>query len=403
MKKLALSALAASTLLFGAAYKLPENSLNGTALSAAYVANAHGADASYYNPAAMAFESRHALEFDATYVGLTPVDFYGNVGEIEMDGSSESEAYILPTLHYISPKLGDVTLGLSVVVPGGLSKRWEIQPAQSYAREFTLQVVEINPTVAYKINDVLAIGGGLRLVQSKGVVKSQSTASRDLSGDSIDFGYNLALSYKPSERFDIAATYRSNVDLTEVGTAKLYFPDSADYSGNKVYDGDAEVAVPLPATVALALAYHTQNGTTIEFVYERNFWSAYKELDFEYESSIGVLTPTFDDPISKKWNDTNTFRLGLTQEYEAWTAMAGIAYDESPVPKESLNFELPDSSAWIYSLGGRYKVDSQWSVGVAGLIDIKESRNINHSDIDIDGDFSNGRAYLLTLGVEYTF
>ncbi|MES9958202.1 MAG: hypothetical protein ABW120_00385 [Sedimenticola sp.] len=34
-------------------YKIPEQSVNSTALSAAYVANAQGPDSSYYNPAAI--------------------------------------------------------------------------------------------------------------------------------------------------------------------------------------------------------------------------------------------------------------------------------------------------------------------------------------------------------------
>ncbi len=403
MKKLVLVSLAASVTLFAGGYKIPENSINSIALSAAYVANAHGADASYFNPANMAFSDEHTLELDTTYIGLTPIKFDGQVGNTGMSGSSETEAFLVPALHYVAPKLDGVSLGFSVVVPGGLSKRWDDQPARSYAKEFTLQVIELNPTIAYKLSEQVAIGGGLRLLHSSGVVKSQSTASRDLEGDSIDYGYNLALSYRPTSRYSLAATYRSNIDLSEVGSAKLYFPDNADYSGTKVYDDDAEVSIPLPATLALAGAYHYENGTTVEIVYERVFWSAYKELDFNYVASLGALASNFDDPITKKWNDTNTYRLGVTQTYDAWTAMAGIAYDETPVPKEHINFELPDSDAWLVSLGGRYDVDAHWNVGFAALLDIKTSRKINENDVGIDGEFSDGRAYLVTLGAGYTF
>ena len=86
---------------------------------------------------------------------------------------------------------------------------------------------------------------------------------------------------------------------------------------------------------------------------------------------------------------------------DKWTAMAGIAYDESPVPEKTLNFELPDSDAWIVSMGGRYQMDAHWNVGLAGLIDIKSSRSISDNDNGIDGEFTNARAYLVTLGVEY--
>jgi len=405
MKKTVLLSLLGSSLLLAAGYKIPETSLNSMALSAAYVANAHGADASYYNPANMVFDTAHALEVDLSYISLGGIDFKGDVSGIDMDASSQSEGFLVPSLHYVSPHVGNAAFGLSVTVPGGLSKRWDTQPARTYAKEFTLEVIEINPTVAYKINDTLAVGGGVRVVHSSGIVKSQGTASRDMEGESWDFGYNFALTYKPTRALSLAATYRSNIDLTEVGSAKLYFPDNADYSGTKAYDGDASVTVPLPGALNLALAYTYESDTTVEFVYERTFWSAYSELDFDYTSSIGALTPTFDDPISKDWKDSNTYRLGVTQEYEKWTAMAGVAYDESPVPEKSLNFELPDSDAWLISLGGRYQVDASWNIGMSGLIDLKDSRTINgdENEVGINGEFSNAKAYLITLGVEYTF
>jgi long-chain fatty acid transport protein len=406
MKKTVLLSLLGSSLLLAGGYKIPETSLNSMALSAAYVANAHGADASYYNPANMAFDSAHALEVDLSYISLSGIDFKGDVSGTDMDASSESEGFLVPSLHYVSPHVGNAAFGLSITVPGGLSKRWEVQPATTYAKEFTLQVVEINPTVAYKINDNLAVGGGLRVIHSSGIVKSQGTASRDMEGESWDFGYNFALSYKPTKALSLAATYRSNVDLTEVGSAKLYFPDNANYSSDrKVYDDDASVTVPLPGALNLALAYTYESGTTVEFVYERTFWSAYSELDFGYVSSIGALTQNFDDPIAKDWKDVNAFRLGVTQQYEKWTAMAAVAYDESPVPEKSLNFELPDSNAWLVSMGGRYQVDDSWNIGMSGLIDLKDSRSINgdENEVGINGEFSNAKAYLLTLGVEYTF
>ncbi len=399
MKKIALLSVLTSSLLMAGAYKIPETSLNSMALSAAYVANAHGADASYYNPANMAFENTHAIEMDMTYISLASID-YQNADSSINEISSESESFIVPSFHYVSPNFGNATFGFSLVVPGGLSKRWEDQPGKTYAKEFTLQVVELNPTVGYKINDKLAVGAGIRAVYSSGIVKSQGTASRDMEGESWDFGYNFALTYKPLKALTLAATYRSNIDLTEVGTAKLYFPDNADYSGpHDKYD--ASVTVPLPAALNLALAYTFETRTTVELVYERTFWSTYETLNFDYDKSIGSLGPIFDEPIAKDWEDTDAFRIGITQEYDTWTGMIGFAIDKSPVPEESLNFELPDSDAMLISLGGRYKVNDSLEVGMSALVDIKEARTVKNDTID--GEFTNAKAYLITLGAEYTF
>ncbi|MFZ3053607.1 MAG: outer membrane protein transport protein [Sulfuricurvum sp.] len=401
MKIIVISAVAAATLMAGG-YAIPESSINATALSAAYIANAHGADAAYYNPAAMVYnDDANLLEVDATYIGLSEIDFSGTTG----DYSSKKENFLVPSLHYTSKKLGDngARVGFSIVVPAGLSKRWDSTVPKASAEEFTLKTIEFNPSIAIPLSDTVSMGVGFRVISTQGVVKSTFTISRDMEGSAIDYGYNLALMYKPSSELSLAATYRSNIDLSVDGNAKLY------YTTIKAYDGDVSVSVPVPATLNLAAAYTFNSGTTIEAVYERTYWSAYKNLDFNYATPItfpnltvqGLLRSKFDDPASKNWENTNTYRLGLTQKYDKWTAMAGIAYDETPVPESTLGYELPDSDAWIVSMGGRYQIDKSWNIGLAGLIDMKESREVHNSTIN--GEFSNARAYLVTAGIEYRF
>lgn len=391
-----LSATAVAAMAAG--YKIPETSVNATALSAAYVANAHGADAAYYNPAAMVYNvDANLLEIGATYIHLTPIDFAGTTGSY----SSKKEDFMVPTLHFASKKLGDnnARVGLSIVVPAGLSKRWENPVPRASAEEFTLKTVEINPSVAVPVSDTVSLGAGFRIIHSSGTVKSTYLISREMEGDSIDYGYNLAVIYKPIPKLSVAATYRSNIDLNVEGNAKLYAGTSL------VYNGDARVSVPSPAALNLAAAYEFESGTTVEAVFERTYWSSYKNLDFDYSVNLSAINPllgaAFDNPRAKNWTDTNTYRLGLTQKYARWTAMAGIAYDETPVPESTLGYELPDSDAWIISLGGRYKIDEHWDVGMAALADFKQGRDVNNASIH--GTFDNARAYLVSIGMGYRF
>lgn len=395
MRTLVLLSAAAAVAMAGG-YKIPETSLNSTALSAAYVANAHGADAAYYNPAAMVFNDNVSeLELDTTYIGLTPVDFSGTTGTY----SSKRENFLVPSLHFASKKLGDngARVGFSIVVPGGLSKRWTSPVPRASAEEFTLETVEINPSLAVPLSDTVSLGVGFRIVKSSGIVKSTYTASRDMEGDSTDYGYNLAMMAKPMPSLSLAATYRSKVNLNEEGNAKLY------YGATKAYDGPASVRVPLPGALNLAAAYTLNTGTTIEAVWELTFWSAYENLDFNYPVSIGALAPYFDAPKAKNWRDTNTYRLGVTQKLDRWTAMAGIAYDQTPAPVKTLGYELPDSDALIASAGGRYQMDEHWNIGLSVLADLKKSRTVSGNDGGINGEFSNSRAYLVTAGIGYRF
>jgi long-chain fatty acid transport protein len=400
--------LAAAAVLNAAGYKLPEQSVNSMALGAAYVAHTTGADSAYYNPANMAFmdpESQY-VEAALTLVHLPAIDYEGvqffpPATVVSAPGSSKVENIPVGHLHYVSPAFGDWRFGVSVVAPGGLSKRWETPVQKLFAEEFSLKIVEVNPSFSYRVNDQFSVGGGLRLVYTDGTVKSDGTEAglpfkRDMTGDVIAFGYNLALAWHPIPDLQFAVTYRSNVDLDVEGNAKIYL------GGAKIYDGNADVTIPLPATLSVAAAKTFDERLTVELVYERTFWSKYKQLDFNYD----VALPVFDKPIDKSWKDTNTYRIGLTYLWDdRLTLMAGYAYDETPVPGRTLGYELPDSDAHIFSAGFRYKQTDNLEWGVAVLYDHKKSRNITlgTNQSGIGGTFDKGGAILTTVGFQYRF
>lgn len=408
MKKLGLLSLAATTALMASGYKVPEVSQKAVALSAAYVANAHGADASYYNPANMAFETGNgSFEVDLNYIHLTSTKFEGTVGGGPASISSEKENFLIPTFFYVSPAVDSFRFGLVLTSPVGLTKRWKEQPAKASAEEFSLITYEINPTVAYKVNENFSVGAGLRMIYSDGIVKSTAPggapffdATRDMSGDGLDFGYNLALTYKPTKELSLAATYRSNIDLDIEGDAIL----SNTFAGGATYSGPVSVSVPAPATLNLAAAYTFNEKTTVEFVYDRAYWSKYKTLDFKYQGAVDPTLAAFDDPIDKSWEDTDSYRLGVTHKYDsAWTVMAGMVYFETPVPEKTLSFELPDSKGMAYSVGGRYVVSETVEIGASFLYADRDNRTVSNNDNGISGTFSDTAVYYLSLGIEFKF
>lgn len=418
MKKLLIvSAIAASTLM-ASGYKIPEQSLNSTALAGAYVSNASTADAAYYNPANMAFMSsdKH-LELNAMYIHLNPVEFSGDltgpygpggaIVTVPSQSESASEDFIIPQFYLVSKPMGedeDVRLGLSVNAPAGLSKRWPEGIEAIFAEEFTLQVIEIAPSLSYRITDDLAIAAGVRFLHSKAVVKAGGpvdTGGLALEGSSWDVGYNLALSYNPMDMWGMALTYRSNVDLKLEGGAE------APAAMAPLTHVPGSASVPVPAVLTLATDVDVTDSTNIELVYERAFWSAYDQLDIELNYPIMPGSPGTVHIVSdKNWEDSNTVRLGLTQGVgESVDLMFGVAYDETPVPDETLGFELPDSDAVIFSAGVRWAVDEKLDIGAAALYDIKEDRYVSAADNDngIDGTFSGSSAIMLSLGLGYKF
>ncbi|RLA73912.1 MAG: hypothetical protein DRG11_06605 [Epsilonproteobacteria bacterium] len=398
VKIVGLSAVVASV-VYGGGYRIPEQSASSVALSGAYIANSSGASASYYNPANMSFNKNQTdMEVSLMHIGLTKIKYTDNNGVAANDGKSKAESFIVPTLFISTKDYAGIGLryGLSITVPGGLSKRWDSPTQKASAEEFTLEVVELNPTVSYKINEQFAVGGGLRVVKTDGVVKSSGGVSRDLTGDSIDYGYNLGATYKPDETSNISATYRSNVDLTVEGDAKLYAGTAL------LYDDGASVTVPLPAVSTLAYS-KSFGDTTVELNYDITHWSAYEELDFEYSSTVAApLQPFFDDPIDKSWEDTTAIRLGVTHKLnKKLTLMAGYAKDENPVPEKTLGYELPDSDATLYSLGANWVIDDKSSVGFGYLLDIKEKREVKNDTID--GEFTDAKAHMMSFAYRTSF
>jgi len=403
MMKTILLSITASSFLMAGAYKVPEQSLNSMALGAAYVAHTNGADTVYFNPANMAFmEDKQFAEAGLTWAHLPRNEFKGTLAGTS--GKSEIENLQLPFLHYVANPIENFRWGASLTVPGGLTKQWETPTQKLFAEEFTLKVIEVNPVVSYKVSEQFAVGGGLRFIYSEGVVNSDGIGTskplkREMEGDTIEFGYNLAMTYRATADINMAVTYRSNIDLKEEGEANLYLANM----GNQY---DASVTVPLPAALNLAVSKTWLDKYTVELNYEKTYWSAYKELDFNYGSALpnAILTSAFDDPKPRNWKDTDTFRIGVTAKVtDNVTLMAGYAKDETPVNKENLSYELPDSDADIYTVGIRVKHNDNLSYGVAYLHDEKESVSVAQGEDKINGTFSEGGADLLTVGMAYRF
>ncbi len=391
-----------SATLYAAGWKIPQQSAKSVALSGAYIANTKGAEAAYYNPANMGFdEKEEQLSISLSQIELSSIHYRDNRGAL-YDGDSKKERVYIPTIFYSSKPYNDFRYGISLTAPGGLSKRWENPYPKTFAQEFSLRILELNPTLSYAITENFSLGFGLRALYSDGVVKSEGTVGgnllkRDMKGDSFSYGYNAALAYKPTLYTNLSLTYRSNIDLKQKGDANLLI------NGVSGYNGGASVSIPLPATLAIAYA-HQFNNVTLELIYEKTYWSKYSTLDFEYSGTITnpLLKAVFDDPVAKNWKDSIAKRVGVTYQYsDPLKLMAGFATDESPAPNSSISFESPSSNSKIYSFGFQYIPDKKNSYTFGYLYNKKEDISILNNSVN--GTFSNSDAQILSLSYSMRF
>jgi long-chain fatty acid transport protein len=326
--------LTVSANLSASGYYLPEQSTNATALTAAYIANAHGADASFYNPANLVFteDKQGSMELDLLWVHSPEIDFTGTSSLIgDISNSAESQDVLVPNFFYISPDIGNNwRFGFSSYSTG-LKTDWKSGYQLSAAEKADIQSTELTPVVSYKFSDRFSVGGGVRFSYTDAKVK---LGTLDLSGDGWDYGYNLAMTFRPTQKLSIAG-----------------------------------------------------------------FWSDYDSLDINLDG-LGTTSQT------KNWSDTHTYRLGITHQYSpALTLMAGITFDETPIPDSTMAFEILDNDFVVYGLGAKYKLDDKWTLGGAFLYadgDGRSYTSASYAPDTVQGSFDRD-LYVYNLSLTYTF
>jgi long-chain fatty acid transport protein len=405
-------------MVYASGFQIPNQSVTAVGIAGAHIASTPGPDSSYYNPANMIFlNDTWQMEASLTSLYLPSIDYTDSRSPI-LDGSSDSELFFIPLLHISSKDYHDFRFGFSLTSPFGLAKSWEQPFPAVTSRKFSLTVVEANPTVAFSVFDNFSIGGGIRFIYGDGEVRNGVTAppfdqlapltslSREMDGNDTEFGYNLAATLRPTEKWAVAATYRSEVQLKLKGDASLQA--LAGQSTIMRYLGSGNLEVSLPAVFSLATSYSFK-ALTLEVAWNHTFWSSFEDLDFQYDQSFsGTVFDAFDRSVAKNWNDSDAIRFGATFALmEKLTTTLGFAYDQTPVPDSTLGFELPDSDSLMYSGGIRYQQTQNLQIALSYMYQYTTSRTVsNQSDTGlpgVDGKFTEGGAQAVTVGLIYNF
>ena len=410
--------LAACCCLNAAGFKIPEQSGDSIALLNSNVATSFGPDAAYNNPANMIFlDGGHYLESSLTYLRMSKTKYRHYNGD---KLTSKRANALVPTFHFVTPHFGDWRFGLSVVVPAGMSMRWDERLPKATSKKFDLKVIEVNPSVAYALTDNIALGFGLRAVYARGEAVQEVTppyvparATQDIKGDRVNFGYNAAITYKPTSNLSLAATYRSKVNMNLKGDTDISapaHPRGAFPSGS--YSGSAKLSVPLPASLNLALSYKIAN-TTLLFDFERTYWSAWKELDFNYPGASAAhyrnpFFAAFDASKKRDWKDSNAYRIGVAHDAtDKLRLMGAVTFDEAASRAGTTGFDLPDTKAVIYAAGFNYKFTDALELGASYFYQDRKARDVNYysnaSGLYPNGKFERGNAQAINLNVKYKF
>ena len=365
----------------------------------------------YYNPAAMSY-----LEGSAVTIGYTlemPIGRGKPTGAGEVD--MESQSFLVPNFYLVDNlDLERFTFGLGVTVPYGLGTDW---PDDSYSRyvatESDVKVENINPSVAYKINDNLSIGAGFNYMISNvnkyrkfnvtatntslGVPATENDGDFYLKADDEGWGYNLGVLYSFKDSHRLAVAYRSEVDFSQKGTLSLNGlgagATAATFGAS--YDTTIKADMTLPEVVTLGYAWDVNDELTIEGDLEWTGWSSIVQDWVEWETETNATRLAIlnaGNPASKDWEDT--FSLGIGINYDASDNIqlrCGYIYEQTPVPEANFDTALPDSDRHGITCGFGYAFKDM-TMDVSYLALFFEDRDVANdvgstSNASIDGKY----------------
>ena len=413
--------LTASTSLAGG-FRLPEAGVKAMGMGFAFTAQADDPSAIYFNPAGLTQLKGQNIMVGGTYVrenggeftGTTPVD---NTTATKNE-TQKSLNFFIPNAYYTrTTNSGNVSYGVGIFSPFGLGQEYNDRNASIFRNQITridLMTVVVNPTIAFKVNDILSIGAGIDWMYGKAELAKTPVVpgvgnlyNLDLEGDGNTWGYNFGLLLKPTPNLRIGANYRSpfklkikNGDVTISNTNSLYGVVPALGTAPSNTKGSATIA--MPATFALGAAY-TIGKLTVEADADWTFWHSFVSLPITIQDNVATLFST-NNP--KNWEDVVALRLGA--EYRVTDPLAlrvGFVYDPTPVPASTMGPELPDATRLNYMVGAGYKVGA-WTIDGAFMYVDKFDRTVNNQVTAAGTGFNGtwtGDSWLAGLDVGYKF
>ena len=366
---------------------------NASGLGNAYAGSAAAAyDAStiFFNPAGMSrlpgrqvVFAGHAIrpksEFTNTTSTAPALRPLGDNGGDAGDWAFVPNAYMS---WQIDPKWH---VGVGINAPFGLKTEYnQTWVGRMYAVESDLKTININPSVAYKVNETVSLGAGINWMRADATLSNnvnyagavfqalgggagglaganavtaagQAEGLAKVEGDDSGWGYNLGAMFNASPNTRVGVAYRSAVSFHITGNATFANRPAALNAG--LPDGAVSADLKLPASASLSVVHQLDPKWELLGDISWTGWSSVKNLNI-VRSSGTLLTTT---PLN--WSDTWRFSAGANYRVnDAWTFRMGLAFDQSPAPDSDRTPRVPDQDRTWLALGGQYRLSSQSAI-----------------------------------------
>lgn len=262
----------------------------------------------------------------------------------------------------------DFRFGLGVYAPFGLATKYDKDWFGSdLAVDSELEVIDIAPSLAYRLNDSWSFGASLiaRYGKLKMTNTSGGTGYSDFDIDGWGYYGRFGVMYEADENTRLGIVYQTKsteVEHTLKGDHAMTGMPAPFTPLNGKWIGGTVTRLPEHWQVT---GYRKIGDFGYSATVRRTHWQNFNEFTLTSTSLLGHHTSYY------KWKNTWTAALGIDWYYnDTWTWRAGVAYDESPVPNAAARtVRIPDNDRYWLSAGFTYKINEnvKMDVGYAHL------------------------------------
>jgi long-chain fatty acid transport protein len=333
-------------------FVLPEQTGEALGMGGAVSASTLEPGAVWYDPAALVF-------VEGVQASLSSTLFLAQAQFTLRDGGEEVQAdptrQLVPSF-FASGRVADrVALGLGVSVPFGLGVKWaDDWPGREHGIESSLDVLNVNPVVAYRILPQLSIAAGFDLMKAAVDIRrglpTSGTDTLRIAGDAWGYGANVAVLYRIlPERLHAALSYRSRAELELDGLAD--FEVAEPVFGGRLFDQPGTATLTLPDIVTLGVMYRPHPSVRIGLDGHAVLWSTYDRIPIDFEDPA---TP--DAELVPDYHDAVNVRAGAewSTPLRGLRARLGFVVDPNAAPEHGISPALPDGDRFDASAGVGY-------------------------------------------------
>ena len=361
--------------------------------------------AAYFNPADMMLGSGAQAQAGMTLVGISmetdnvgsSIRLPSNLGAVltqpgtvpvfvsvpsrgrDDDGGTDK---LVPNGYYVTDINDRMRFGLSINAPFAVSTSYGRNWVGRYhAVDSDLLTIDINPSIAYRINDNFSIGGGVsaqyvKATLTQALFNPLSAFTKDgyaeVEADGWGFGFNLGALYEYDANTRFSISYRSRIKHSAEGDRTI-----SDYIPSRNGKVSAKADVTLPDWLGVA-AYHRINPQWAVMGGVRwTNWSVFDKLQIDFGDGSQSLTP-------EHWEDSWSFGLAVSYDYTPeWTFRAGYVYDQTPGPSTEFRTpRIPDNDRNAFGLGFTYHPNPRLSIDF-GYMYIKFAKGSTENTINL--------------------